>query len=79
MIGTRFGDRGHRALNQSFAFRVVQPVGFAEDAEDGDPVDAEPDHELEQPPPRLEVEALVVVKRRRQDRNDACEHWKAPL
>ena len=74
-----FGDDRYRALNQGFPFGVVQPIGFAEDAEDGDPVDAEADHELQQPPPRLEVEAFVFLKRRCQDRNDACEHGKAPL
>ena len=56
MIGHAPAERRPRS-DQRLAFLVGQTVRFAEDSEDRDAVDAEPDHELEQPLPRFQIQA----------------------
>src|SRR5262249_20713501 len=63
-----------RGTNERFAFAVSQAVRLTEHAEHGDPVDLEAQHEVDEALPRLEIEALVIVKRCGEDRDDPVEH-----
>ncbi len=67
-------DDRHRLFDERVPLVIAQAVRLTEHAEDRDAVHAEPDHEFEQPPPRLRIEALVVPEWRGQDGNDALEH-----
>ena len=60
-------------LDQPLTLVIVQSIRFAEHAENRDAVDSEADHELEEPPPRVEVQRLIIMKGGRQDWNDAGE------
>src|SRR4029453_1090141 len=60
--------------NERFTFAIGQPVGLAAHTEDGDAVDLEAKHELDESLPRLEINALVVMEGSGEDRNDPTEH-----
>ena len=67
-------DRCRGAADELPALIVIQAIGLAQHSKDGDAVDANADHELEEPSPRFQIERVVFTKRCCEDGNHATEH-----